>query len=231
MAMVATALDTHLFWITSRAAGSLARHDGRRDRGRGVPRRAAALGAAAAGPGAGPRPPARRSGGLAKGLFADVLAEMLAGHETFAADCAGDVRVGGAAGTPRRVLVASPFGGAVLHRWDIAAGAAATSGIGRRSWIDAHGRVAHHLLDPSSGRPAYTGIVRATALAPTAVQAEERAKLALLRAPAGAADALPDGGLLVYDDASHEVIAPRSSSGSVTIPACAASSSPLPSSR
>ena len=88
------------------------------------------------------------SGGLAKGLFADLLAGELADHDAFAIDCAGDLRVGGAM---RTIHVASPFGGDRLHRFEIADGAVATSGIGRRSWIDGDGRPAHHLLDPATG--------------------------------------------------------------------------------
>ena len=43
------------------------------------------------------RPPglAFDSGGLAKGLFADLIAERLAGFESFAVDCGGDVRFAG----------------------------------------------------------------------------------------------------------------------------------------
>jgi len=150
------------------------------------------------------RPPHVRfdSGGIAKGLFADILAAALEHHDAFAVDCAGDLRVGGAAGLRRAVAVASPFEDAVLDTFEMSRGAAATSGIGRRSWLDHAGRPAHHLLDPASGRPAYTGIVQATALAPTAVEAEVRAKAALLGGPAAARAALPHGGLVVYDDGS-----------------------------
>ena len=148
------------------------------------------------------RPPglALDSGGLAKGLFADLLARRLAGHESFGIDCAGDVRVGG---TPRAVHVATPFGGEPLHAYELADCAVATSGIGRRSWIDARGRPAHHILDPATGAPAYTGIVQATAIAPTAVEAEVRAEAAVLSGPAGGADWLAHGGVLVFDDGSH----------------------------
>src|SRR5439155_320958 len=70
------------------------------------------------------------SGGLAKGLFADLLADELAAHASFAIDCAGDVRVGGSAGVPREVHVADPFGGPALHTYTLAGGGAATSGLG-----------------------------------------------------------------------------------------------------
>jgi len=55
-------------------------------------------------------------------------------------------------------------------------------------------------------RPAFTGIVQATAVAPTALEAEIRAKAALLSGPDGAAGWLPDGGVLVFDDAHHAVL-------------------------
>ena len=146
------------------------------------------------------RPPglAIDSGGLAKGLFADLIAERMRGN--FAVDCGGDLRFGGA---PRRLEVADPFGGSPLHVFDVRDGAVATSGIGRRSWLDEHGRPAHHLLDPATGRPAFTGVVQATALAPTALEAEWRAKAAVLSADP---TWLAHGGVLVRDDGSHAVI-------------------------
>jgi thiamine biosynthesis lipoprotein len=148
-------------------------------------------------------------GGLAKGLFADVLAERLGGHAAFAIDCAGDLRLGGAAGTVRRVEVQSPFHGGVLHAFELAAGGVATSGIGRRSWLDERGAPAHHLLDPLTGRPAFTGVVQASALAPTALEAEIRAKAAVLSGPERADAWLPDGGVVVLDDGTHRVIPAR----------------------
>jgi FAD:protein FMN transferase len=150
------------------------------------------------------RPPGLQldSGGLAKGVFADALAETLAG--TFAIDCAGDLRVGG---LERQVHVRGPFDGAILHTFRLADAGAATSGIGRRSWAGPDGRPAHHLLDPATGRPAYTGVVQATALAPTALEAEVRAKAAILAGPDRAIAWLPHGGVVVHDDGTHAVIA------------------------
>jgi hypothetical protein len=49
------------------------------------------------------------SGGIAKGLFGDLLAAALYGHAAFAVDAAGDIRFGGADGLPRPVQVASPL--------------------------------------------------------------------------------------------------------------------------
>lgn len=152
------------------------------------------------------RPPgvALDSGGLAKGLFADLLADDLAGRSAYAIDCAGDLRLGGT--EPRPVRVASPFGAEVLHTYELRCGGVATSGIGRRSWLGADGRPAHHLLDPATGRPAFTGVVQATALAPTALEAEMLAKAALLSGPDAAAGRLPHGGVVVLDDGTHDVV-------------------------
>ncbi len=157
------------------------------------------------------RPPgvAIDSGGIAKGMLADQLAAALSGRPAFAIDCCGDVRVGGRSGLARRLLVDDPFGGPPLHELTLRDGAAATSGIGRRCWRDADGRPAHHVLDPAVGSPAFTGIVQATALAPTALLAETYAKSALLAGPDRAAEWLPHGGVLVYDGGAAEVIEER----------------------
>jgi thiamine biosynthesis lipoprotein len=147
------------------------------------------------------------SGGLAKGLFADLAADSLESFESYAIDCGGDLRLGGTSGALRAVSVTSPFDGVtVLHTFERSGGGVATSGIGRRSWLDESGAPAHHLLDPGSGRPAFTGIVQATALAPTALAAETLAKAAVLSGPEGARGWLRHGGLVVYEDGSHELV-------------------------
>jgi thiamine biosynthesis lipoprotein len=152
------------------------------------------------------RPPGLRldSGGIAKGLFADVIAERLARFDAFAVDCSGDLRIGGM--DPRRVAVASPFDSSVLHTFELRSAGIATSGIGRRSWLDGNARPAHHLLDPSTGLPAYTGVVQATAIAPTSLEAELRAKCAVLSGPDAAPGHLVHGGLIVHDDGSQELV-------------------------
>lgn len=150
------------------------------------------------------------SGGIAKGLFADLASRLLAGTGAYAVDCCGDLRIGGRDGLARAVQVDDPFGrGGPLHEFAVAAGGVATSGIGRRSWIGSGGDVMHHLLDPSTGRPAYTGVVQATALAHTAADAEVRAKAALLSGGDEAVRWLAHGGVLVFDDGSHTVVGPQ----------------------
>ncbi|MGO9762585.1 MAG: FAD:protein FMN transferase [Solirubrobacteraceae bacterium] len=147
-------------------------------------------------------------GGLAKGLFADLLGEALATHAGFAVNCAGDLLVGGAKQIARAIKVESPFDGRTLHTFELSRTGVATSGIGRRSWRGRDGAPAHHLLDPSSGRPAFTGVVQVTALAPSALAAEIYAKAALLSGPQAAHRWLAHGGVIVYDDGSHEVVTP-----------------------
>jgi thiamine biosynthesis lipoprotein len=155
------------------------------------------------------RPPGVKidSGGIAKGLVADLAAEELHGHRTYAVDCCGDIRVGGCAGLERRVRVDDPFGGSPVHELKLRDGAVATSGIGRRYWVAPDGGGAHHILDPARGEPAFTGIVQATALAPTALLAEIYAKAALLAGPKLAGKWLPYGGIVVRDGGEVEVIA------------------------
>jgi thiamine biosynthesis lipoprotein len=156
------------------------------------------------------RPPGVRidSGGIAKGLLADLVGESLAHFEGFAVDCCGDLRVGGTAGRPRTVLVDDPAGGAPLRELRIADGAAATSGITRRAWTGDDGLPAHQILDPATGRPAFTGVVQVTALAPTGLLAETCAKAALLSGPERAGAYLSFGGVIVEDGGTVRAVDP-----------------------
>jgi thiamine biosynthesis lipoprotein len=161
------------------------------------------------------RPPGTRidAGGIAKGVFADELAALMADADAFAIDCAGDIRLGGAGSRPRAVLVESPFDRSIMHELELTAGGVATSGIGRRSWLGPDGAPAHHLLDPATGKPAFTGVVQATAVAPTATEAEALSKAALLSGPAAAGRWLPHGGVIVLEDGGYEVVEPRTPAG------------------
>jgi FAD:protein FMN transferase len=159
------------------------------------------------------RPPGVRldTGGTGKGLAADLLARRLGGHERWAVDCGGDLRVGGRAARlrPFSVEIAHPLTGETAHALSLQGGAVATSGLDVRLWRGADGAPAHHLLDPATGAPAWTGVVGATALAPTALEAETLAKAALLSGPRGARAWLAvHGGLIVRDDGEVELCGP-----------------------
>jgi FAD:protein FMN transferase len=146
------------------------------------------------------------SGGLGKGLAADLVARRLAGLR-FIVDVGGDLALGHGGGGPHDVLVAHPLTGAVAHRLRVAGGGVATSGIHRRLWTDGAGAPVHHLLDPATGRPAWTGLLAVTAVGRTALEAETLAKAALLRGPRGARPTLAaQGGVVVHEDGAVEVI-------------------------
>src|SRR4051812_33838972 len=152
------------------------------------------------------RPPGVRldSGGAGKGLAADALAHRLQGAR-FAIDCGGDVRVSGP--DPFDLEIEHPLTGEVAQAFRLADGAVATSGLGTRIWQTAGGGYAHHLIDPATGRPAWTGLIQATALAPTALEAETLSKAALLSGPEAAAEILaPHGGALIHDDGELELV-------------------------
>lgn len=93
----------------------------------------------------------------------------------------------------------------------LGSGAVATSGLNVRIWRSGDGRHAHHLLDPFTSEPAWTGLIGATALSDTAVEAGTLAKAALLSQARGRPhDRHERGGLLVYDDGRVETVGPLS---------------------
>lgn len=148
------------------------------------------------------------SGGIGKGLAADLAAEALRGAPAWLVDCGGDLRIGGTARQPRAVDVRDPVDGSqVIHRLHVTRGAVATSGTTRRAW-ETDGARHHHLIDPRTGEPADTGVLQVTALAPTALEAEVLAKTALLHGERTAHDHLPHGGVVVTDDGRVLVVPP-----------------------
>lgn len=150
------------------------------------------------------RPPGLHfdGGGLVKGLCADAAAEALEGYSSFVVDCDGDLRIGGTGGAERVIEVPNPFKGEVMHQFSVSDGGMSTSSIEKRSWMGEGMKPAHQVINPSTGRPAFTGVVQVTALAPTALQSDIRAKAALLSGPEGAVKWLPHGGFIVLDDSS-----------------------------
>jgi FAD:protein FMN transferase len=147
-------------------------------------------------------------GGSAKGLAADLAVELLAPHGPCAADLGGDLRVHGV----HEVLVPNPVTGRLAEVIELHDDAVATSGIDKRIWWDAATRPAHHLLDPATQRPAWTGVLSATAKAPTAALAEALAKAAVLAGPNGGRAILSRyGGLLIAWNGAVMSAAPQGS--------------------
>ncbi|MHB8241523.1 MAG: FAD:protein FMN transferase [Solirubrobacteraceae bacterium] len=154
------------------------------------------------------------SGGVVKGLAADLVAHLFAGYSRFAVDAAGDLAIGGirAATHPYEVEVEHPLTGEHVHAVPVSSGGIATSGLNSRMWRREDGTIAHHLLDPSTGEPAWTGLLMVSALGASALEAETLAKWALLSGPAGARRVLSrHGGLAVHDDGDVELIGPMRS--------------------
>jgi thiamine biosynthesis lipoprotein len=148
------------------------------------------------------------TGGSGKGLAADLAAERLAGYSSFVVDAGGDLRLGGEDPPERLVRIDHPLSPDPAHEFPLDRGAVATSGIKTRLWRTEAG-FAHHLLDPSTGRPAWTGVIQATSLGPTALEAETLAKMAFLSGPDRAAAVLEEqGGLIVLDDGTVELFGP-----------------------
>lgn len=174
------------------------------------------------------RPPGLRfdTGGTGKGLCADLVAESLRGYPRFIVDCGGDIRIGGAAALadPYEVYVEHPLTGERAYVLRLGTGGVATSGLNVRIWRDAGGRYGHHLLDPASGEPAWTGLIGATALGDTALEAETLSKLALLCGPEGGRAALAErGGLLVHDGGRVELVGPLAVAPTIRVPDLAGS--------
>ncbi len=149
------------------------------------------------------------SGGTGKGLAADSAAGFLQGARRFAVDCSGDIAIGGSDTEPYEVRIEHPLTGEITHTAAVAQGGIATSGIDRHVWTTDDGTVAHHLLDPSTGRPAWTGLIAVTVVADSVLEAETLAKTALLGGPDGARRVLRDHtGVIVHDDGDVEVLQP-----------------------
>ena len=161
------------------------------------------------------------TGGTGKGLAADLVAASLRGYPRFIVDCGGDIRIGGAdaLARPYEVYVEHPVSGERVHVLRLGFGGVATSGLNVRIWRDAEGRYGHHLLDPATGQPAWTGLIGATALGDTALEAETLSKMALLSGPESGREALAQrGGLLVHDSGRVELVGPLAVAPTIRIP-------------
>jgi FAD:protein FMN transferase len=173
------------------------------------------------------RPPGVRfdTGGSGKGLAADMVAGLLHGYSRYIVDCGGDIRIGGpdALLRPFEVFVEHPLTGEHAFVLKLGSGAVATSGLNVRIWRGRDGRYSHHLLDPATGEPAWTGLIGVTALGDDAVEAETFAKTALLSGPEGGRAVLAErGGLMVHDNGRIETVGPLSARPRIRLPGAVA---------
>ena len=139
-------------------------------------------------------------GGIGKGYAVDRAVALLAPLGPCLVNAGGDLAV---AGVPKAgvwpVAVETPAGPLTLG---LRHGALATSGSDRRRWR-AGDAVQHHLIDPGTGRPSDSDLLRVTVTAAAAVEAEVLAKAFFLAGEAAAvleADRLGVPALLVTTD-------------------------------
>lgn len=138
------------------------------------------------------------SGGVGKGLAADLIATSLAasGTEGVLVDLGGDIRAIGRDldSRPWRVDVAdersAPSPGhesvATLTQWSTVDGGIATSSTARRRW-----QGGHHIIDPRTGHPSDSDLLAVTVHAADALTAETCTKTALLLGTSAAKAWLP----------------------------------------
>jgi thiamine biosynthesis lipoprotein len=148
-------------------------------------------------------------GGIGKGHAADLVLEQLLvdGATGVCVDLGGDVRVGGSEpeGGGWVIAVDDPFHpGEDLALISLSSGAVTTSSRLRRQWMTTDGP-AHHLVDPSTGRPSQNGLAAVTVVAANAAWGEVHAKAALIAGSFDGVFLLAQAGLsglLVEDDGS-----------------------------
>ena len=123
-------------------------------------------------------------GGIGKGYAAERAAELLALAGPCLVNAGGDVATRGGSWPVGVETAGAPL------TLELAGAALATSGRDRRRWRRG-GRELHHLIDPRTGAPSETDLLRVTVVAPDAVEAEVAAKALFL---AGADAAARRGG-------------------------------------
>ncbi|MGZ4801401.1 MAG: FAD:protein FMN transferase [Acidimicrobiia bacterium] len=152
-------------------------------------------------------------GGIGKGLAADLVTDLLlaSGARGALVSVGGDLRAGGAApdGEGWIVAIDDPTDAdRVIGTIAFDAGAVASTWRTKRTWTTPDGTSRHHLIDPTTGSPATSGLAGVTVVSGAGWKAEVLAKAAYLAGPVDGAALLSDNdaaGLLVGDDGSiHE---------------------------
>ena len=121
-------------------------------------------------------------GGIAKGWAADRAAFRLAAIGPAQVNAGGDIALSGprANGAPWQIAIASPtLPEEIVGVLELNEGGVATSSRHYRKWLQG-GSWQHHLIDPTTGRPAESDVLSATVVGPSAMVAEVAAKHGLL---------------------------------------------------
>lgn len=115
-------------------------------------------------------------GAVAKGYAGELVAAELKSRGVRSAllDLGGNIETVGAreGGTPWRVGLRNPFGGALLGTVEVADAAVVTSAIDQRFFTDEAGNRYWHILDPATGKPAASGLASATVVASSGGRAD-----------------------------------------------------------
>jgi thiamine biosynthesis lipoprotein len=121
-------------------------------------------------------------GGYAKGWTVDMATRLLPASHAWLLDAGGDLFANGVGPDGRGWLVGieDPHAlGADLMVLRVQNGAVATSTTMRRRWLTGDGRIAHHLIDPRTGKPGDSDLASVTVVAETVAEAEVLAKVLL----------------------------------------------------
>jgi thiamine biosynthesis lipoprotein len=121
-------------------------------------------------------------GGVAKGWAARETVEKLKEFGPCLMNAGGDIAVSGpqANGKPWPVGVSNAFeAGTDLEVLYLKRCGIASSGKDRRNW-HRNGLIHHHIINPLTGQPAETDLLRVTVVAPTVMEAEAAAKAAFI---------------------------------------------------
>ena len=115
-------------------------------------------------------------GAVAKGYAGELVAAELKSRGVRSAllDLGGNIETIGMreGGTPWRVGLRNPFGGALLGTVEVADAAVVTSAIDQRFFTDEAGTRYWHILDPATGAPAMSGLASATVVAKSGGRAD-----------------------------------------------------------
>jgi thiamine biosynthesis lipoprotein len=128
-------------------------------------------------------------GGIATGWAADRIRDMLAPVGTVLVNLGGDVSIHVEPGDepwPIGVELGDDEGSVTLA---LAYGGLATSGQDRRVWkVEGSGEVAHHVIDPATGRPSGTDVLRISVIGASCMDAEVWTKALFMAGVEGACE-------------------------------------------